>query len=298
MRHEHQRRLASVTVSAVFHGATLVLAALIVPLSQAQRPLLLSLTPTSSVTAPLEFAEELDVEFELPSLAPLEAVALPSLAADSPDSLIVDSPLDGPPLQESPGEVGISLASPLDLAHELPSLGDLMDTLPPAVAGRTGGGPPPRGELAAFTRRLEREGGKSGDVQATLIWNNFNDLDLHVMTPGGELIYFGASRSSCQGELDVDMNAGGRTSREPVENIYWPPGLAPYGRFYVLVHHYANHGDRDPTPFQLLVVVDGQARMFRGQLRSGEPRVLVHEFVREPQSIATPRRGRSTRRRS
>ena len=33
--------------------------------------------------------------------------------------------------------------------------------------------------------RLEREGARVGDVTISLVWNDFNDLDLHVHAPSG-----------------------------------------------------------------------------------------------------------------
>ena len=36
--------------------------------------------------------------------------------------------------------------------------------------------------------RLEREGGKSGAVQVSLAWDDYNDLDLHLFCPSGERI--------------------------------------------------------------------------------------------------------------
>ena len=68
--------------------------------------------------------------------------------------------------------------------------------------------------------RLEREGGASGEVQISLAWNDFNDLDLHLFCPSGERIYFNNKRSDCGGELDVDMNVR-PVSNTPVENVVW-----------------------------------------------------------------------------
>ena len=42
-----------------------------------------------------------------------------------------------------------------------------------------------------FRERQEREGAKSGAVQITLMWDNFNDLDLHCIDPQQEHIYSG-----------------------------------------------------------------------------------------------------------
>ncbi len=141
------------------------------------------------------------------------------------------------------------------------------------------------GDLMQFVERLQRAGAKSGDVQVSLIWDNYNDLDLHMITPRGENIFFGKRRSRCRGELDVDMNAGQGTTREPVENIYWGKGKAPFGKFRVAVHHFRNHGDPDPTPYELRVVVDGTTKVIRGEISYGSPRLIVYEFERTGSDI-------------
>ena len=74
--------------------------------------------------------------------------------------------------------------------------------------------------------RLEREGAESSDVQISLMWNNYNDLDLHVVCPSGERIHGGNRESACGGELDVDANVRPET-KKPVENVVWPEGKAP-----------------------------------------------------------------------
>ena len=72
-----------------------------------------------------------------------------------------------------------------------------------------------------------------GDVQITLRWTNTADLDLHVLDPNGEEIYWDNDYSSSGGRLDVDdINGYGP------ENIYWPKNEAPNGNYEVHVHHY------------------------------------------------------------
>lgn len=113
-----------------------------------------------------------------------------------------------------------------------------------------------------------------------MIWNNFNDLDLHVLCPSGQEIFWDTRHSRCGGELDVDMNASGRDSIKPVENVYWPEGEAPTGEFVVLVDHYENQGGRDPTRFTVVVTVDGKTKRFSGTIRFGQPIRTVHSFTR------------------
>lgn len=123
-----------------------------------------------------------------------------------------------------------------------------------------------------IVRRLRERGAQFGDPQLSLMWHNINDLDLHCIEPTGVHIWFRNRRSDrTGGELDVDANADPttRTSR-PVENIYWSPGNAPQGEYEVYVHHFANHGAPDPTPYTLRIVANGRVREFRGSLRPGE----------------------------
>ena len=48
--------------------------------------------------------------------------------------------------------------------------------------------------MSELRARLEREGAQSSDVQISLMWNNYNDLDLHVLCPSGSA--FTAATSS------------------------------------------------------------------------------------------------------
>jgi uncharacterized protein YfaP (DUF2135 family) len=135
--------------------------------------------------------------------------------------------------------------------------------------------------MSELQARLEREGAQSSDVQVSLMWNNYNDLDLHVVCPSGERIHGGNKNSNCGGELDVDANVRAET-RKPVENVFWEEGSAPAGKYQVYVHYYKKHKKRrskDPTKFQLIVNAGSDLMEFNGDLSMGDPIMLVAEFV-------------------
>tara|TARA_B100001758_G_C18355518_1_gene582467 strand:- start:226 stop:1470 length:1245 start_codon:yes stop_codon:yes gene_type:complete len=128
--------------------------------------------------------------------------------------------------------------------------------------------------------RLAREGAKSSDVQVSLMWNNYNDLDLHIVCPSGERIHGGNKTSACGGELDVDANVRAET-RKPVENVFWPEGTAPGGQYHVYVHYYKKHKKRrskDPTKFQIMVNNGGEMTEYSAELSKGDPIMQVCSF--------------------
>jgi len=130
----------------------------------------------------------------------------------------------------------------------------------------------------AFDAKVKAAGGKTGDVQISLEWSNGNDLDLWLICPSGERIYFRHKFSVCLGNLDVDMNAGGVDTLTPVENVFWPSRKAPRGQYKVLVHHYRQQGFPDPSRFRVRVKNGGRVNDFNGSVSSGQPAVTVHTF--------------------
>lgn len=135
--------------------------------------------------------------------------------------------------------------------------------------------------LDELRARLEREGARSSDVQVSLMWNNYNDLDLHVVCPSGERIHGGNRKSACGGHLDVDANVR-PDSRKPVENVVWPEGEAPAGTYQVFVHYYKKHKKRrskDPTKFQVIANAYGDLMEYTGELTFGEEIQLVCSFT-------------------
>jgi len=82
----------------------------------------------------------------------------------------------------------------------------------------------------------------TGDVQVTLSWDADSDVDLHVVAPGGEEVYYGRRQSPSGGQLDLDSNAACRIDGVRNENITWPVGRAPRGQYTVRVDYWSNCG--------------------------------------------------------
>jgi len=98
------------------------------------------------------------------------------------------------------------------------------------------------GDLTDSIReKVKRAGGNvEGFLRVSLSWFNYDDLDIHVREPGGNRIYFSNPRNVITtGHLDVDMNAGCGTTRDPVENIVWTGNSRmERGKYEVKVHNF------------------------------------------------------------
>lgn len=129
---------------------------------------------------------------------------------------------------------------------------------------------------AEIKKRLDEAGGRyeNIDFRASLIWNTFDDLDLHVMlkpdSGAGQsehIAYDNRHSKNGQGELDVDRNAGRRETRKPVENIRWEKGSAPKGKYTVFVRNYALHDDSSyrefPIEFKVEIEINGKIQTFK-----------------------------------
>jgi hypothetical protein len=115
-------------------------------------------------------------------------------------------------------------------------------------------------ESAGDGAPLEEVGGielGTGDVQATLIWDTGDDLDLHVVDPDGFEIYFADEESPSGGELDVDQIPGCVDEGDQVENVFWPESDAPEGAYEVFVVAFDDCDD-GPTTATLQVRVRGE----------------------------------------
>jgi hypothetical protein len=99
------------------------------------------------------------------------------------------------------------------------------------------------------------------------------DLDLEVKCPGGQVSY--QSMQACGGRLDIDMNAG-RKSSTPVENIIWqaPP---PAGSYEIAVTMVNGTPSRE-IPFKVVLKRGDAVQQFTGRMPIDRTRQIVYAF--------------------
>ena len=80
----------------------------------------------------------------------------------------------------------------------------------------------------------------TGEVKISIAWDTPTDVDLHVIEPSGEEIYYGNLDSATGGKLDLDSNPGCSIDGINNEHVSWPLGQSPSGDFTVRVHMFAS----------------------------------------------------------
>jgi hypothetical protein len=116
----------------------------------------------------------------------------------------------------------------------------------------------------SIKERVKAAGGNVvGELRTSLSWYNYDDLDIHVTEPNGNSINYRSKVSyTSGGTLDVDMNAGGRHSRTPVENIIWTnKNKMQEGTYKVLVHNFT-HRESTNSGFTVQVECGGDTHDF------------------------------------
>lgn len=124
---------------------------------------------------------------------------------------------------------------------------------------------------SSFIGRLTRAGARSGAVTVSLMWNDVNDLDLHVLCPDGTHISF-ENKQGCGGILDVDRNAHpAALTVEPVENVVWTAPPTVPGRYEFGVHHFRRHDpSSSATAFTMRLVHRGKTTFYEGRVVPGQ----------------------------
>lgn len=110
----------------------------------------------------------------------------------------------------------------------------------------------------------------TSDVKVTLTWDNMVDLDLHVVDPNGEEIFFDHPMSVSGGKLDID-NVDGFGP----ENIFWQDNTALIGEYKVYLNFY--DGSLQNSNYKIRVQAFGKIdQTFNGTISYGEVKSIVN----------------------
>ncbi|GAA0560629.1 hypothetical protein GCM10010172_49710 [Paractinoplanes ferrugineus] len=121
----------------------------------------------------------------------------------------------------------------------------------------------------SIKEKVKRAGGNvTGKLRVSLSWFNHDDLDLHVFEPDGTHIWYQEKRD----KLDVDMNAHGPFSREPVENVTWAHQVAD-GEYRIEVNQYRKR-DSSPIGFMIETESDGKVEHYRYERAVGHKQTV------------------------
>lgn len=109
----------------------------------------------------------------------------------------------------------------------------------------------------SIKERVKKAGGNvSGILRCSISWFNKDDLDIHVIEPNGNHIYYCNAKviQPSSGLLDVDMNADGTFVRNAVENVVWTSLRDMLeGKYKVYINNYT---PRETTNIGFIVEIE------------------------------------------
>lgn len=126
------------------------------------------------------------------------------------------------------------------------------------------------GNVSAYVARdvrIHRTG--VGDIKISLSWDQPEDLDLHVIDPFGEEIYYDHPNSASGGHLDLDSNGACIIDDVDNENVYWALGAAPAGTYKVRVK-YEMHCSKPETNYLVTIIAGNELQTFQGSFTAAQ----------------------------
>lgn len=120
--------------------------------------------------------------------------------------------------------------------------------------------------------RYKTYGTGVGDIFTTLTWNREGDIDLWLIEPDGNKIYYANPYSETGGELDYD-----NTVAYGPENIFYDETTPPSGKYEVWVHYYS--GDGNPVDWTVTLKNGSSQQTHRGTLNNVDDKKMVTSFT-------------------
>lgn len=145
------------------------------------------------------------------------------------------------------------------------------------------------GPFATQAVRFLRVG--TGDIQISVAWTDSADVDLHVIDPNGEEIFYGHRNAVSGGTLDLDANAacskntftdGSPAAFVSNENVVWPTGKAIAGTYKVVLDYWSDCGTAHTDWVVTVSHAGATPQIFTGTFTgasSGVPDDTVHVFT-------------------
>ncbi len=111
----------------------------------------------------------------------------------------------------------------------------------------------------------------AGSLQVSLRWNAAADVDLHVVAPSRDELFYGRRSIPGGGSLDLDSNAGCRIDGVNNENVSWPGESRPADGSYVIrVDYWSACGVTAPVTYTVTVTNCGVTTTYTGILSPGD----------------------------
>jgi hypothetical protein len=103
----------------------------------------------------------------------------------------------------------------------------------------------------------------TGKLQVSVTWDAPSDVDLHLVEPGGEEIYYGNDVSAAGGTLDLDSNPACSIDGVNNENITYGAKEPPSGTYTVRLDYYDGCAV-SASNYVVTVTVRGSTQTFTG----------------------------------
>ena len=102
----------------------------------------------------------------------------------------------------------------------------------------------------------------TGELQVSVSWDAASDVDLHVVDPAGDEVFYGSPGVVSGGELDLDSNPGCFLDNVNNENITW--ATAPEGTYTVRLDYFDACGAAESNYAVTVQRADHDAETFTG----------------------------------
>ena len=109
----------------------------------------------------------------------------------------------------------------------------------------------------------------TGELQISVNWDQPTDVDLYLLTPSGDIIFFNMT-SVGDGMLDLDSNANCFIDNVNNENISFGDNAAPPGQYSVFLAYFSDCEVTEPTQYVVTIRANNTTETFTGSFNSSD----------------------------